>query len=107
MEERKELEAANMAQELSVGKSDKTSYIQDKEQKKLLRQRKRRIEEIEERIAEVEAKLEQNEELLCDPVIYQDHEKFQLLNNENQTFQQELSTLMEDWEELQLSIEES
>lgn len=107
MEERKELEAANMAQELSVGKSDKTSYIQDKEQKKLLRQRKRRIEEIEERIAEVEAKLEQNEELLCDPVIYQDHEKSQLLNNENQTFQQELSTLMEEWEELQLSIEES
>ncbi|MBN8253955.1 ABC-F family ATP-binding cassette domain-containing protein [Priestia flexa] len=107
MEERKELEAANMAQELSVGKSDKTSYIQDKEQKKLLRQRKRRIEEIEERIAEVEAKLEQNEELLCDPVIYQDHEKSQRLNNENQTFQQELSTLMEEWEELQLSIEES
>ncbi|AQX56312.1 ribosomal protection-like ABC-F family protein [Priestia flexa] len=107
MAERKELEAANMAQELSVGKSDKTSYIQDKEQKKLLRQRKRRIEEIEERIAEVEAKLEQNEELLCDPVIYQDHEKSQLLNNENQTFQQELSTLMEEWEELQLSIEES
>ncbi|KSU86101.1 ABC-F family ATP-binding cassette domain-containing protein [Priestia flexa] len=107
MEERKELEAANMAQELSVGKSDKASYIQDKEQKKLLRQRKRRIEEIEERIAEVEAKLEQNEELLCDPVIYQDHEKSQLLNNENQTFQQELSTLMEEWEELQLSIEES
>ncbi len=107
MEERKELEAANMAQELSVEKSDKASYIQDKEQKKLLRQRKRRIEEIEERIAEVEAKLEQNEELLCDPVIYQDHEKSQLLNNENQTFQQELSTLMEEWEELQLSIEES
>ncbi|WHX79316.1 ABC-F family ATP-binding cassette domain-containing protein [Priestia flexa] len=107
MEERKELEEANMAQELSVGKSDKASYIQDKEQKKLLRQRKRRIEEIEERIAEVEAKLEQNEELLCDPVIYQDHEKSQLLNNENQTFQQELSTLMEEWEELQLSIEES
>lgn len=107
MEERKELEVANMAQELSVGKSDKASYIQDKEQKKLLRQRKRRIEEIEERIAEVEAKLEQNEELLCDPVIYQDHEKSQLLNNENQTFQQELSTLMEEWEELQLSIEES
>lgn len=107
MEERKELEAANMAQELSVGKSDKASYIQEKEQKKLLRQRKRRIEEIEERIAEVEAKLEQNEELLCDPVIYQDHEKSQLLNNENQTFQQELSTLMEEWEELQLSIEES
>lgn len=55
----------------------------------------------------MEAKLEQNEELLCDPVIYQDHEKSQLLNNENQTFQQELSTLMEEWEELQLSIEES
>lgn len=33
MEERKELEAAHMAQELSVGKSDKASYIQDKEQK--------------------------------------------------------------------------
>lgn len=107
MEERKELEAANMAEELSVGKSVKTSYIQDKEQKKLLRQRKRRIEEIEERIAEVEAQLEKNEELLCDPVIYQDHEESQRLNSENQTFQQELSTLMEEWEELQLIIEES
>ncbi|TDB55896.1 ABC-F family ATP-binding cassette domain-containing protein [Bacillus sp. CBEL-1] len=107
MEERKELEAANMAEELPVGKSVKTSYIQDKEQKKLLRQRKRRIEEIEERIAEVEAQLEQNEELLCDPVIYQNHEESQRLNSENQTFQQELSTLMEEWEELQLIIEES
>lgn len=107
MEERKELEAANMAEELSLGKSVKTSYIQDKEQKKLLRQRKRRIEEIEERIAEVEAQLEQNEELLCDPVIYQNHEESQRLNSENQTFQQELSTLMEEWEELQLIIEES
>ncbi|MDT2048587.1 ABC-F family ATP-binding cassette domain-containing protein [Priestia flexa] len=107
MEERRELEAANMAEELSVGKSVKTSYIQDKEQKKLLRQRKRRIEEIEERIAEVEAQLEQNEELLCDPVIYQNHEESQRLNSENQTFQQELSTLMEEWEELQLIIEES
>ncbi len=107
MEERKELEAANRAEELSVGKSVKTSYIQDKEQKKLLRQRKRRIEEIEERIAEVEAQLEKNEELLCDPVIYQDHEESQRLNSENQTFQQELSTLMEEWEELQLIIEES
>ncbi|MFB8733403.1 ABC transporter C-terminal domain-containing protein [Bacillus sp. SL00103] len=50
------------------------------------------MEEIEERIAVIEAKLGENEELLCDPAIFQDHEKVQNIQTENDTLHQELES---------------
>jgi ATP-binding cassette, subfamily F, member 3 len=80
----------------------KLSYEQEKEAKKLERQRKRRIEEIETEIAKMEDLIAQKEELLCDPEIYQDHEKVQQLTSEVETMKERLETLMEEWESLHI-----
>ncbi|MBX9998149.1 MULTISPECIES: ABC-F family ATP-binding cassette domain-containing protein [Priestia] len=105
IEEIKELENIKANEERTV-KVDKQSYKQDKEQKKLIRQRTRRIEEIETEVNKLEAAQAENEELLCDPEIYQNHEEVSRLNGENEKIASQLSTLMEEWEELQLLLEE-
>ncbi|MED3866831.1 ABC-F family ATP-binding cassette domain-containing protein [Priestia megaterium] len=105
IEEIKELENIKAHEERTV-KVDKQSYKQDKEQKKLMRQRTRRIEEIETEVNKLEAAQAENEELLCDPEIYQNHEEVSRLNGENEKISSQLSTLMEEWEELQLLLEE-
>ncbi|MCM3546771.1 ABC-F family ATP-binding cassette domain-containing protein [Priestia megaterium] len=105
IEEIKELENIKAHEERTV-KVDKQSYKQDKEQKKLIRQRTRRIEEIETEVNKLEAAQAENEELLCDPEIYQNHEEVSRLNGENEKISSQLSTLMEEWEELQLLLEE-
>ena len=78
----------------------KNSFQQDKETKKLERQRKRRIEEIEERLENLEALISANEQQLCEPDIYQDHEKVLELNNQNEAAKLEIDVLMEEWAEL-------
>ncbi|MEB2294871.1 ABC-F family ATP-binding cassette domain-containing protein [Priestia megaterium] len=105
IEEIKELENIKANEERTV-KVDKQSYKQDKEQKKLMRQRTRRIEEIETEVNKLEAAQAENEELLCDPEIYQNHQEVSRLNGENEKIASQLSTLMEEWEELQLLLEE-
>ncbi|MDD1515978.1 ABC-F family ATP-binding cassette domain-containing protein [Priestia megaterium] len=105
IEEIKELENIKANEERTV-KVDKQSYKQDKEQKKLMRQRTRRIEEIETEVNKLEAAQAENEELLCHPEIYQNHEEVSRLNGENEKISSQLSTLMEEWEELQLLLEE-
>jgi ATP-binding cassette subfamily F protein 3 len=105
IEEIKELENIKANEERTV-KVDKQSYKQDKEQKKLMRQRTRRIEEIETEVNKLEAAQAENEELLCDSEIYQNHEEVSRLNGENEKISSQLSTLMEEWEELQLLLEE-
>ncbi|MBA2175816.1 ABC-F family ATP-binding cassette domain-containing protein [Halobacillus locisalis] len=78
----------------------KNSFQQDKEAKREERKRNRRISEIEERIEELEAKLEENDDLLCDPEVYQDHERSLELTESNEKMNQELEALMEEWESL-------
>jgi len=81
-------------------KSDKTSYEQDKENKKLERQKQRRLDEIEAEITELEEKVEVNDQLLCDPDVYQDHEQVSRINSQNQQYTDRLEQLMEEWEQL-------
>ncbi|PLR81865.1 multidrug ABC transporter ATP-binding protein [Bacillus canaveralius] len=81
-------------------KQDKNAFRQDKEAKKLERQRMRRIEEIEETIEKLEEKISENEQLLCEPNIYQDHEKVLEINGENNLAKIQLEALMEEWAEL-------
>jgi ATP-binding cassette, subfamily F, member 3 len=81
-------------------KQDKTSYQQDKEAKKLERQRKRRMEEVEARIEQLELEVAEYEELLCDPEIFQDHEKAGEINSKIEAAKEILDELMEEWTEL-------
>jgi ATP-binding cassette, subfamily F, member 3 len=78
----------------------KSTFQKDKESKKLDRQRKRRLEEIENRIEELEGKIGENETLLCNPEIYQDHERVLTINQQNEQVRSELDSLLEEWAEL-------
>lgn len=103
--EQLELEALQENEPLKIqaaqqAEKAKLSYAEEKELKKKERQKQRRIEEIEERIAVIEEKLSENEKLLCDPEIFQDHEKVQDIQTENDTLNQELESLFAEWEEL-------
>lgn len=100
--EQEELQALEETKKLANTpvKQEKTSYQQDKEAKKLERQRLRRIEEIENMIEELELKIEQNNELLCDPKYFQDHEKLLEIQQENEKHKLEVENLMEEWTEL-------
>lgn len=107
MEELEQLEreaqsASKVHVQSASPESDKARYELDKEQKRKDRQRQRRIEEIEQQIEEIEMKIAENEELLCDPAVYQDYEKAAELNNANEQFNEQLEALMEEWETLQV-----
>jgi ATP-binding cassette subfamily F protein 3 len=78
----------------------KLTYQQEKELKKLERQKQRRIEEIEAEIANLEEQIENNDALLCEPDIYQNHEEVQRINTENELLQSKLEKLMNEWEQL-------
>lgn len=99
-EELKAMEATNISTHHPQEKQDKSSYQQDKEAKKLERQRKRRLEEIENLIEELEGQIENNEQLLCEPEIFQDHEKVLEITKSNDEAKEKLEMLMEEWTEL-------
>ncbi|MFD2444210.1 ribosomal protection-like ABC-F family protein [Bacillus sp. CGMCC 1.16607] len=84
----------------AVDKADKNTFHQDKEAKKLERQRKRKLEEIESRISQLEEEIEQYEQQLCDPEVFQHHEKVLEINMKNEQAKVELESLMEEWAEL-------
>ena len=81
-------------------KQDKSAYQQDKETKKLERQRKRRMEEVEASIEELELSLSHYEEQLCDPAIFQDHEKTSDIHTKIENIKEKLEVLMQEWTEL-------
>ncbi len=99
-------ELAALAQAVSIRKkdavesSDKSSFQQDKASKKLERQRKRKLEEIEQRIEELEEQIQECEQLLCEPGVFQDHEKVLEININSEKAKVELDQLMEEWAEL-------
>ncbi|QHT45400.1 ABC-F family ATP-binding cassette domain-containing protein [Bacillus sp. SB49] len=78
----------------------KNSFQEDKAAKREERKRNRRIAEIEAEIEQIEQQLEENEALLCDPEVYQDHEKSLQLTQDNAEKQSALEQLMEEWETL-------
>lgn len=94
------LETNALSSAIAVEASEKTSYQQDKEAKKAERQRMRRIEEIEKTIEGLEQNVAEHEEKLCEPDIFQDHEKVFELNKELEEFKSEIDRLMDEWTEL-------
>ena len=101
IEELKALEkAASTTKAFAPAVSEKTSYQQDKESKKVERQRRRRLEEIEAKIEQLEAQINSFEQQLCEPEIFQDHEKVLDITAENDKAKTELEVLMVEWTEL-------
>ncbi|MGE8081233.1 ABC-F family ATP-binding cassette domain-containing protein [Peribacillus loiseleuriae] len=81
-------------------KADKSTFKVDKEVKKAERQRKRRIEEIEATMEKLESEVERYNELLCDPDVFQNHEKVLTIQADLDRVQTELDVLLEEWAEL-------
>ncbi|MFB5664340.1 ABC-F family ATP-binding cassette domain-containing protein [Alteribacillus sp. HJP-4] len=81
--------------------SDKEKHFQGKEAKKLARKRQRDIENTEADIAELEEQLAQYEADMLTPEVYEDHEKAALVQQEIDSLQVRLESLMETWEALQ------
>ncbi len=80
---------------------EKSSYQEDKELKKQNRKRQRRIEELESSIEMLEETIAGYNEQLCDPEIYQDHEKTLEIQEQLTTAESALEELMEEWTILQ------
>ncbi|MGG0284687.1 ABC-F family ATP-binding cassette domain-containing protein [Peribacillus butanolivorans] len=80
---------------------EKTNYKIDKEAKKAERQRKRRIEEIEAAMELLETEISEYNELLCDPNVFQDHEKVMEVQTKLDKAQETLDQHLEDWAELE------
>lgn len=77
-----------------------------KEEKQLQSERRkiaRRIDELEETIEALELEVEQLEEKMAKPEIYQDHEKALELTNYSSEVKQKVEQLMEEWTALQES----
>ncbi|KMK90770.1 ABC-F family ATP-binding cassette domain-containing protein [Rossellomorea marisflavi] len=107
LQEQEELAALEQTKAEPVkGTQQKQSHKIDKEAKKLERQRRRRIEEIEEKMTVLEGSIEEKETLLCDPDIFQDHERVQTLNDKLTLAKEELDALLEEWTELEELVEE-
>ncbi|MED3548833.1 ABC-F family ATP-binding cassette domain-containing protein [Cytobacillus praedii] len=102
-QEQEELKALNSVQKNSApqqGSQEKTSYQLDKEAKKVERQRQRRLEEVERQIGELEVLISDYEQQLCEPEVYQDHEKVLEITNKNNEAKVKLDELVEEWTEL-------
>lgn len=80
---------------------EKTNYKIDKEAKKAERQRKRRIEEIEAAMELLETEINEYNDLLCDPNVFQDHEKVMEVQTKLDKAQESLDQLLEEWTELE------
>ncbi|MFJ7941932.1 ABC-F family ATP-binding cassette domain-containing protein [Peribacillus sp. NPDC096622] len=80
---------------------EKTNYKINKEAKKAERQRKRRIEEIEAAMELLETEINEYNDLLCDPNVFQDHEKVMEVQTKLDHAQESLDQLLEEWTELE------
>ncbi len=107
IEKKREQEELAALEQAAIGKKkatpeslEKDTYQLDKEIKKLERQRKRKLEEIELQIEDLEQQIQEFEQLLCDPDIFQDHERVMEINQNNEKAKAELEQLMDEWAEL-------
>ncbi|EAG9524632.1 ABC-F family ATP-binding cassette domain-containing protein [Listeria monocytogenes] len=83
----------------------KLNYQEEKEQQKLLRQRKRKLEEIEKSMEETDEKISELELQLTNPEVFQDHEKSLEITQELDAVKADGEKLMEEWEQISEELE--
>jgi ATP-binding cassette subfamily F protein 3 len=102
--EAEKLAALSPVQE-AIEKKQKNTQI-DKEAKKKERKLRRRIEEIEGSLNEFDCQIKKIEEQLCDPKIFQDHERVMVLQTELDTLKEQHEEVELEWLELNEQLEE-
>ncbi|WCN37513.1 ribosomal protection-like ABC-F family protein [Aneurinibacillus uraniidurans] len=98
-------DSSSSDQSLSSTGTSKQRFIQDKEVKKMERQRQRRIEELEGNIEKFEARIAEIEAELCHPDVFGDHEQALALTTELEQLRGKLDACLEEWTELQEELE--
>ncbi|EAK8382773.1 ATP-binding cassette domain-containing protein [Listeria monocytogenes] len=83
----------------------KLNYQEEKEQQKLLRQRKRKLEEVEKSMEATDEKIAELEHQLTNPEVFQDHEKALKITQELDAVKATGEKLMEEWETLSEELE--
>ncbi|EOC1396800.1 ABC-F family ATP-binding cassette domain-containing protein [Listeria monocytogenes] len=83
----------------------KLNYQEEKEQQKLLRQRKRKLEEVEKSMETTDEKIAELEHQLTNPEVFQDHEKALEITQELDAVKATGEKLMEEWETLSEELE--
>ncbi|ELY8695109.1 ABC-F type ribosomal protection protein [Listeria monocytogenes] len=83
----------------------KLNYQEEKEQQKLLRQRKRKLEEVEKSMETTDEKIAELEHQLTNPEVFQDHEKALEITQELDSVKANGEKLMEEWETLSEELE--
>ncbi|EAD1188565.1 ATP-binding cassette domain-containing protein [Listeria monocytogenes] len=83
----------------------KLNYQEEKEQQKLLRQRKRKLEEVEKSMETTDEKIAELEHQLTKPEVFQDHEKALEITQELDAVKANGEKLMEEWETLSEELE--
>lgn len=104
LEELKALETGNTAASVKAAPVASTSQI-DKEAKKLERQLLRQTEETELEMEKLDLQIAQIEEQLCEPEIFQDHERVLPLQNQLEALKHTHEEVMGLWLELQEQLE--
>ncbi|HFQ6000338.1 TPA: ATP-binding cassette domain-containing protein [Listeria monocytogenes] len=83
----------------------KLNYQEEKEQQKLLRQRKRKLEEVEKSMEATDKKIAELELQLTNPEVFQDHEKALEITQELGAVKADGEKLMEEWEQISEELE--
>ncbi|ELO6742334.1 ABC-F family ATP-binding cassette domain-containing protein [Listeria monocytogenes] len=83
----------------------KLNYQEEKEQQKLLRQRKRKLEEVEKSMEATDEKIAEFELQLTNPEVFQDHEKALEITQELDAVKADGEKLMEEWEQISEELE--
>ncbi|EIA7034747.1 ABC-F family ATP-binding cassette domain-containing protein [Listeria monocytogenes] len=83
----------------------KLNYQEEKEQQKLLRQRKRKLEEVEKSMEATDKKIDELELQLTNPEVFQDHEKALEITQELDAVKADGEKLMEEWEQISEELE--
>ncbi|EHU0602518.1 ABC-F family ATP-binding cassette domain-containing protein [Listeria monocytogenes] len=83
----------------------KLNYQEEKEQQKLLRQRKRKLEEVEKSMEATDKKIAELELQLTNPEVFQDHEKALEITQELDAAKADGEKLMEEWEQISEELE--
>ncbi|WP_280772285.1 ABC-F family ATP-binding cassette domain-containing protein [Salipaludibacillus daqingensis] len=105
LEDEKVAASGRVTKPVTTDKQTKSDYERNKDQQKVQRQRQRRIDEVEKQVEQKESVIAHIEEQLCDPEVFQDHEKSLELNEKLEQTKQTMEILMEEWEELQLEMD--
>ncbi|EEP0530409.1 ABC-F family ATP-binding cassette domain-containing protein [Listeria monocytogenes] len=83
----------------------KLNYQEEKEQQKLLRQRKRKLEEVEKAMEATDEKIAELEHQLTEPEVFQNHEKALEITQELDAVKANGEKLMEEWETISEELE--